>query len=214
MPPVRTLPVRISIFAKAPRAGLAKTRLIPELGAEGAAALARRMLDHMVGNARAAAIGPVELCATPALDDAAWHGVMLPPDLACSTQGEGDLGARLARHARRVLGTGERLLLVGTDCIELDAAKLRAAATALEQHDCVLHPTLDGGYALLGLRHYHDSLFSNIAWSTASVAATTIERIQQLGWSLQHAALLHDIDEPADLRHLPHDWRPTAGPAT
>jgi uncharacterized protein len=201
-------PVRTLVFAKAPRPGLAKTRLIPQLGAEGAAALARRMLDHMLASACAASIGPVELCATPAPEDPAWHGIVLPAGVACSAQGEGDLGERLARHARRVLGGGEALLVVGTDCIELDAMALRAAAQALHRHDCVLHPTLDGGYALLGLTRFHDSLFTDIAWSTASVASTTIERIERLGWSLHRAALLHDIDEPADLRHLPQHWQP------
>ncbi len=200
-------PVRTLIFAKAPRPGFAKTRLIPRLGAEGAAVLARRMLEHMLANALAAAIGPVELCAAPAIADAAWQGITLPTAIEFSAQGDGDLGQRLARHAQRVLARGERLLLVGTDCMELDALTLRAAAEALQDHDCVIHPTLDGGYALLGLRHYHNSLFTNVAWSTASVAATTLERIGQLGWSLQRARLLHDIDEPGDLQYLPDEWR-------
>jgi rSAM/selenodomain-associated transferase 1 len=201
-------PVRTLVFAKAPRAGLAKTRLIPQLGAAGAAALARRMLEQMLASACSADIGPVELCATPAIDDPAWDGVPVPASIACSAQGEGNLGERLARHARRVLARGESLLLVGTDCIELDAGRLRAAAQALQQHDCVMHATLDGGYALLGLTRYHDSLFTDIAWSTGSVAATTLERIERLGWSVHRAALLHDIDEPSDLRHLPSDWQP------
>ena len=169
--------------------------------------LARRMLDQMLSHALSAAIGPVELCTTPAIADPAWQDVAVPAGILYSAQGEGTLGDRLARHAQRVLANNEALLLVGTDCVELDAPTLRAAAAALEQHDCVLHPTLDGGYALLGLRHYHDRLFTDIAWSTASVAATTIERIQQLGWSLHCGARLHDIDEPADLQYLPADWR-------
>ena len=56
---------RIVIFAKAPRAGYAKTRLIPALGADGAARLARRMLTHMVNQALDAGVGPTELCMTP-----------------------------------------------------------------------------------------------------------------------------------------------------
>jgi rSAM/selenodomain-associated transferase 1 len=198
--------VRTLVFAKAPQPGLAKTRLIPQLGAAGAAALARRMLDHMLANALSAAIGPVELCASPALDQEAWRAIALPSNIAHSAQGEGDLGARLARHARRIVTAGEAVFLVGTDCIQLDADALRAAARALQSHDCVLHPTADGGYALLGLRHYDDSLFTQIAWSTDSVARTTLERIQRLGWSLHQGAVLHDIDEPADLRHLPEGW--------
>jgi uncharacterized protein len=199
--------VRTLVFAKAPRPKLAKTRLIPELGAEGAAALARRMLHHTLASAMAASIGPVELCAAPAVEDPAWQGVLLPAEISCSVQGEGDLGDRLARHARRVLAGGERVLLVGTDCVELDAARLRAAAQALRDHDCVLHPTFDGGYALLGLRRFHNSLFTDIAWSTDSVAATTLARIEQLGWSLHRAERLQDIDEPTDLQHLPASWR-------
>jgi rSAM/selenodomain-associated transferase 1 len=199
-------PVRTLVLAKAPRAGFAKTRLIPHLGAAGAAALARRMLDHMLANAASAAIGPVELCASPAVAEDAWHGIALPANITHSAQGEGDLGDRMARHARRIIQAGELLLLVGTDCIQLDACTLRAAAQALQNHDCVLHPTSDGGYALLGLRRYHDSLFAQIAWSTDNVARTTIERVAQLGWSLHQAAMLHDIDEPADLIHLPAGW--------
>jgi len=56
---------RIVIFAKAPVAGLAKTRLIPALGAETAARLARRMLLHTLHEASEAAVGQVELCVTP-----------------------------------------------------------------------------------------------------------------------------------------------------
>lgn len=199
-------PVRTLIFAKAPRPGLAKTRLIPRLGAEGAAALARRMLDHMLANALEAAIGPVELCASPAVSDVAWQGIALPDGITCSAQGEGDLGTRLARHAQRVVANGEALLLVGTDCIELTAEALRGAARALQSHDTFMHPASDGGYALLGLRRYEDRLFSNIQWSTDSVARSTIERIESLGWSLLRGAVVHDIDEPTDLQHLPAHW--------
>lgn len=200
-PAVRTL-----VFAKAPRAGLAKTRLIPRLGAQGAATLARRMLDHMLTNALQAGIGPVELCTAPVVTDAAWQGIALPQQITCSAQGEGDLGARLSRHAHRVIEAGEPLLLVGTDCIELDAQALREAARALHAHDAFMHPARDGGYVLLGLRRYDARLFSDIQWSTHSVARTTIERIQELRWSLLCGAVLHDIDEPADLQYVPPHW--------
>src|ERR1700719_312789 len=63
--PVRMSETRIIIFAKAPQPGLAKTRLIPALGAERAAELALRMLRVTLAEARQAALGPVELCVTP-----------------------------------------------------------------------------------------------------------------------------------------------------
>lgn len=200
-------PVRIVIFAKAPLPGFAKTRLIPALGANGAANLAARLLAHTVQEAIAAAVGPVELCLTPSIADSrAWENITLVQGICCSEQGEGDLGQRLARAARRVLANGEVVLLIGTDCPQLDASLLRQAAKSLTQYDSVLLPTYDGGYALLGLTRFHASLFTQVAWSTASVSATTQARILDLGWTVDELPRLNDIDEPADLQWLPAHW--------
>ncbi|SMF23278.1 TIGR04282 family arsenosugar biosynthesis glycosyltransferase [Pseudogulbenkiania subflava] len=207
-------PVRTIIFAKAPRPGLAKTRLIPALNAEGAANLARRMLDSTVDSALAAELGPIELRVTPAIDTPEWHGVTLPSAVAIGEQGAGDLGARLARAAEQAVARGETVLLIGTDCVEMSAALLREAAAALRRHDAVLYPTVDGGYALLGLNRYHPLLFSDIAWSTDTVAFDTTCRIARLGWSLRQGSMLHDVDEPADLRRLPAAWVSPGGVIT
>ncbi len=195
-------PVRILIFAKAPRPGQAKTRLVPALGVQGAAEVARQMLERTLAAALAARLGPVELCTAPPLTDSAWSGVALPDGLACSDQGEGDLGARMARAAARTIARGEAALLVGTDCAEMEATLLADAATLLADVDAVLHPTADGGYALLGLNRFDSRVFAGIAWSTDSVAATTLERLQALGWSMRVGRTLHDIDEPGDLVRL------------
>lgn len=198
--------VRLIIFAKAPQAGLAKTRLIPALGAAGAAQLARRMLAETLATALAANVGVVELCLTPAPDNAAWQGFNWPTEVQLSAQGEGDLGQRLARATRRSLALGCPLMLIGTDCPELTVELLRAAAAQLLSHDSVLHPTYDGGYALLGVQHDNPRVFADIHWSTASVAASTRERIAELGWSLAEGARLHDVDTADDLQWLPPDW--------
>lgn len=198
-------PVRIVIMAKAPRPGLAKTRLIPALGAEGAAQLAQRMLQHTLREALAAGVGPVELCRTP--DDASdWQNIVLPDRLSLSAQGDGDLGERMACVAQRVLSHAETLLLIGTDCPALDAGKLRQAAIALQSTDAVLVPATDGGYVALGLQSFDAAVFRDIAWSTADVAFQTLCRIGQLGWTVTRMHALHDIDEPADLQHLSPEW--------
>lgn len=198
--------VRIIIFAKAPQAGLAKTRLIPALGAERAAQLAQRMLETTLATAVAAQAGVVELCLTPAPDDAAWQSFSWPAEVQLSGQGEGDLGQRLARAASRGLAQGSPVLLIGTDCPELTPELLRSTATLLHNHDSVLHATYDGGYALLGLKHDNPRVFADIHWSTASVAASTRARIAELGWSLAEGERLHDVDTGDDLQWLPADW--------
>jgi hypothetical protein len=189
---------RVVIFAKAPVPGRVKTRLIPALGAEGAAALAREMLAGTVEEALATGLA-VELCGEP--DAANWHEVR--PALFLTSQGEGDLGQRLARAAARVLAE-DNILLIGADCPELDRSRLRAAAEALEDRDAVIHPAHDGGYALLGLRRFDRSVFEGIDWSTRLVAGQTMRKVEALGWSLHVGETLRDVDEPEDLSHLRH----------
>jgi rSAM/selenodomain-associated transferase 1 len=182
---------RIVVFAKQPAPGQVKTRLIPALGAKGAARLAAEMLERTIAEALATGF-EVELCGDP--DPASWYRG--PAETA--GQGEGDLGARLARAARRMIERGP-LLLIGTDCPGLDRLHLSAAADSLATHDAVIHPAQDGGYVLLGLSRFDRSIFDGIAWSTPTVAAATIARIAALGWSLDLRETLRDVDEPADL---------------
>ena len=189
---------RIVIFAKAPVAGKVKTRLIPALGPDGAARLAAEMLARTAREAAASGVGTVELCADPEPQHPDWMA-HIPEGVEPTSQGQGDLGERLGRTARRVIENGEKVLLIGTDCPDLDAGRLSDAASILVERDAVIHPTKDGGYALLGLARFDPSLFAGIAWSTESVAADTIVRIETLGWTLQVGETLRDIDEPADL---------------
>lgn len=198
---------RIIVFAKAPQAGRAKTRLIPALGPAGSARLAEQLLQLTMTQTLAAKVGPVELCVTPDMADPAWCEVSLPSGLQLTAQGGGDLGERLARAAQRRIENGESVILIGTDCPELTAQRLQVAAMALEDHDAVIHPAADGGYALLGLRRFHPHIFQDIAWSTDSVAYATLCRCGELGWSVHVADLLHDIDQPEDLVHLPESLR-------
>lgn len=193
---------RIVIFAKAPVPGRVKTRLIPALGEIGAARLAHRMLGATVAEAIAAALAIPELCVDPHPLDAAWSGFLPTAHLRVTAQGDGDLGERLARAARRSLLLGENVLLIGTDCPALGRKRLRAAAAALGSHDCVVHPAEDGGYVLLGLSRFDPRLFEGIAWSTSSVFGQTRARVEELGWSFDIRDTLRDVDEPGDLENV------------
>lgn len=194
------------VMAKAPLPGFAKTRLIPALGADGAAALAARLLDHALQQALAAALGPVDLCCAPDAAHPALARHAGRPGLVLSAQGDGDLGARMARAFARWLPHGP-VLMTGTDAPALDAAVLHQATAALQTVDAVFVPALDGGYALIGLRQPAPTLFEGIAWSTAQVMAQTRTRLATAGLRHVELAPLPDIDEPADLVHLPPGWR-------
>ena len=195
---------RLVIMAKAPRAGLVKTRLIPALGAQGAADLAWAMLQRTLRTAQASlgqAIHSVKLCASPALSDPAWQGYCTPAGMDWCEQGTGDLGQRMARVVQVGLAAGEAVLLIGTDVPDLTPALLQDAACALQTHDVSLLPTHDGGYALLGLRCFVPAIFVDMPWSTSAVCALTLQRLTSL--TVHIGPTLHDVDEAADLAHWP-----------
>lgn len=196
----------IIVFAKAPVAGLAKTRLAPALGAEGAAALAERMLRHALAQAVTADVGPVELCAAPDACHPALQAAAATLGAGLAEQGGGDLGLRMHRALARSLKCHPRALLIGTDAPALDAAMLRQASKALQDHDVVFVPALDGGYALVGQRRADPRCFSDMAWSHDRVMAETRERLRAAGMHWAELPPVADIDEPADLAHLPPGW--------
>lgn len=200
---MKHLDTHIIIFAKAPLAGFAKTRLIPALGEQGAATLAKELFDHAVFEALSSNVKSVELCVTPSIDHVCWHDINLPNNVTISSQGEGDLGQRMARAAKRALDMHHYVLLMGTDCPELTRQFIDSAVEELVCHDACLAPVMDGGYALIGLSIFHASLFENIPWSTDQVSALTLERFRMLDWQVAYLKKLHDIDEPSDLKFLP-----------
>lgn len=190
---------RILVFARAPVPGRCKTRLVPALGRTGAAALHRRLVRRTL--AAAAASGhPVELWCAP---DAAHgffaacrrdHGVRL------RRQPAGDLGRRMALALARALREDAAAVLVGSDCPEFTPADFRDAVAALARADCVLQPSGDGGYVLIGARRLERRALAGIAWSSGRELGQTRRRMARMRLSWFELVPLRDLDTPADLR--------------
>jgi hypothetical protein len=197
------------MMAKAPVLGFAKTRLIPALGEQGAALLAERLLMHTVETCfQTQAFTYIELCVTPNCQHISFESIREKYGLriSCSPQSEGNLGQRMSHTFERLLQNYAKVILIGTDAPALTAQALDQAAQALQQHDAVFVPANDGGYALIGLKRLLPKLFIDMAWSTDTVMHTSRTRLKQAGWSVHEFAPVFDIDEPADLKHLPVGW--------
>lgn len=192
----------LAILAKAPLPGMAKTRMIPALGAEGAARLQARLIQLTLATA---------LESTPAANITLWtaldhqHPLFLSLadtyGITLRAQPSGDLGARM-HHALQCMGKPG--LLIGTDCPALCRNILNLCFQQLNHADSVFLPAMDGGYALVGVRRTDPGLFSDISWGTSQVMAQTRERLARLGWSLSCPAKVRDLDTPEDLLHLSH----------
>jgi uncharacterized protein len=193
-------PVALAILAKAPVAGSVKTRLIPALGAEGAAALHARLIERTVATAGAAAIGPVTLWVTPAAPHAFFTALASRFQFALAAQPDGDLGARMLAACEAGAGP---VIVIGTDCPALTPLHLRQAADVLRDGaDVVVIPAEDGGYVLIGSRRPQPALFTDMTWSTDQVMAQTRQRLARSGFAWCELTTLWDLDRPEDLARL------------
>ena len=200
---------RLVVFAKYPRPGEVKTRLIPAIGAEGAAGIARTLFGRTVSEGvRACPLLGMDLEVRGTGAPEAAFRELHPGPWRYADQGSGDLGERLARSCADAAAAGApAVLLVGTDCPDLDASVFRAALDALETRGVALAPAADGGYVLLGLRPdtipgFEELLFGGIPWSTDRVARETLRSLESARVPTAVLPAFADVDRPEDLDSL------------
>lgn len=191
------------VFAKAPVAGQAKTRLIPALGAVGAAELHRRLVRHTLQNALAADVGPVTLCCAPDHKHPFFADCVHEYGIVLKAQQGADLGQRMAHALACGLRSSRHVLLIGTDCPLLGSESLRDAAQRLGAHgSAVFVPAEDGGYALVGVSDRVPDMFEGIAWGSDAVMAQTRSHLRSRSLAWQELPAMADIDTPRDLQRL------------
>ena len=190
----------IIIFAKAPIPGQAKTRLIPALGAHGAAALHEKLVIHTLNTTTQANLCPVQLWSADTTEHPFFNDMQRRYPITVKQQQGDDLGQRMSHAFDIVLTQRPYALLIGSDAPSLSHQDLYDALHTLQQGtECVLNPAADGGYVLIGLRRPNPVLFQNISWGGDTVLAATRQQLikQNLEWC--ELKTHRDIDRPEDL---------------
>lgn len=203
----------IVIFARAPELGAVKTRLAKAVGDERALALYEAFLDDTCALTQGLGARRV-LAVAGDVDHPRVAHLCKSQRLAVEPQGDGDLGARMARAIATHVAMGP-VVIVGSDAPTLPRAHLHQALDALMAHDVVIGPSDDGGYYLIGARVAVPELFHDMRWSTPTVLATTLERLA----GRSHAVLpaWHDVDSVEDSSWLKEELAalpPSVAPAT
>jgi len=204
----------VLVVAKAPLPGRAKTRLVPPLSAEQAAALGEALLADTLAACRAevADVGILHAEASESPVLRALAGADVPLLLQ---EGRG-LGDALRLGMRRLLAAGRPGALVSSDVPGLPRGSLRRAFTLLEEGRCdvVLGPALDGGYWLIAMREYSDAPFEAIPWSTPAVLAATLKRCEAAGLAVATIEPRRDVDTAVDLAFLREEIDDATAPRT
>ncbi|HET6751621.1 MAG TPA: TIGR04282 family arsenosugar biosynthesis glycosyltransferase [Actinomycetes bacterium] len=202
----------LAVIAKEPVAGLAKTRLVPALGAAGAARAASAMLADTLAAVRASGAEPW-LCFAPV--EARERLRRLAPGFGLLAQASGDLGDRLAACLADLLGAGaDRVAIVGADTPHIPAASYRRAFALLDEADIVLGPALDGGYYLVAAKASRPELFVGVPMGTEVVLTETLTRATRGGLLVAMLSPLRDLDRVEDLAAALAAGDLAAAPAT
>ena len=181
---------------------MAKQRLASCIGEERATAVYRALLEHTVQTISKGDHAGILYC-YPDTEHEFFRYCSSRYHVCLHSQQGDDLGARMFHAISSHLNGSRHVVLVGSDCPELEPSYIRHAFRLLEKgNDIVLAPTLDGGYALLGAGKITRSMFDGISWSTGQVLQQTLGRILELGWS--HACLpeVRDMDTLSDYRYF------------
>ena len=189
------------IFTRYPEPGKTKTRMIPALGAEGAAKLQRKLTEHTLQQAKVLRSSrSVFLEVHYVGGNQQLMEQWLGDNLTYYSQQQGDLGQKMCSAFTKAFAAGnERVVTIGIDCPDLNELLLNRAFELLKQKDLVLGVAEDGGYYLIGLSRLICELFVGISWGSDRVLAQTKNIADRLGLNTDYLPPLNDIDRPEDL---------------
>lgn len=190
------------LFAKTPQAGRVKTRLIPELGEQGARDFAAALIEECAQRGLDAWPGRVRLQVTPRADHPCFERLSHRHGIEVTLQSGSDLGERMFNALNEAYQRGAAAAVMGCDVPHCPPETYRTAHTFLTQGRSVVGPSPDGGYYLMGVNPPNPDCFDRVEWGGRKVFDTTLERAARAGIHLIVLQQLNDLDSAADIAAL------------
>lgn len=191
---------KLLIFTRSPVLGEVKTRLQPVYSPAQSLMLHTKLLLDTLSLTEKLTQCDSELCCTPNRNTMFFLQCEKNFPVRLTDQQGADLGERMAFALSVALQAFNKVIIIGTDCPELDEHYIEEALDCLNNVDVVIGPAVDGGYVLLGLTRFVPELFSNISWGSDAVLKQSRKVIEDLSLSYQELGIMHDIDRPEDLQ--------------
>lgn len=190
---------KLLIFTKSPVLGEVKTRLQPEYSPEQSLQIHKKLLLKILALTKELENIDIELCCAPNRNTMFFLECENNFPITLSNQQGADLGERMAYSLSVALQTYNKVVIIGTDCPDLDKDYITQAFNSLSDVDAVIGPAVDGGYVLLGLQKFQIELFNGFNWGSDTVLAQTREILNDLSYSYEELGIMHDLDRPEDL---------------
>ncbi len=188
----------ILIFTRNPELGKVKTRLAASIGQEKALQVYIELLQHTRKVVLETDYDKRVLYSDAINTKDMWNNHLFQK----KEQFGKDLGVRMYNAFREGFEEGyQKIVIIGSDLITLEANDLEKAFAALDTNDVVIGPAEDGGYYLLGLKSIPENIFKNKEWGTHTVLKDTLKNIKNLKYSLLEEK--NDIDTFEDIKDIP-----------
>jgi len=218
------------VFSKEPMLGQVKTRLIPSLGEQGALTLYKKLLKSTLDNCtrfieESLIHDPdkpsrtLKVCLAEKFSPIYAQQLKSDYDVEVSQQQGENLGERMANAIMHGLQNFSRVVIIGGDCVSVNAEYLAQAFSTLDQQDCVVGPAEDGGFVLIGIKKpknlqkrsrlydvmntkQQTTIFSDILWGESNVLHMLLANLEKLQVTFNVLPVRWDIDEVQDLKKL------------
>lgn len=185
---------KLLVFLRRPVLGNVKTRLASEIGEEEALKIYFNLLDgchEAFSNLKASVLLYFD---TAGNDGPGWMD-----QYRQRIQRGNDLGLRMMNAFREAIAEDDsHVVLIGSDCPELNEDHITRAFQFLQVNDIVIGPAADGGFYLIGMKRVHEKLFDGIVWSTSGVLKKLEENAGSLELNVVYLPVLADIDTVQD----------------
>jgi rSAM/selenodomain-associated transferase 1 len=193
----------LMIFVKNLIPGMVKTRLAEDIGIDKALDVYQELVHHTHKITKKIEVDKAVYYSEYVEIEDIWDN----GDFKLTSQKGFTLGEKMSNAFDEGFDSYNKVVIIGSDCYDLNAKIIKTAFEMLEENDVVVGPAKDGGYYLLGMKEYLPQLFQDKEYSTDSVLKELLDEAEEMELSVFKLPTLNDIDTLDDLKETDMDWQ-------
>lgn len=192
----------LMIFVKNLIPGMVKTRLAEDIGIDKALDVYHELVHHTHKITKKIDVDKAVYYSEYVEIEDIWDN----GDFKLTSQKGFTLGEKMSNAFDEAFDSYNKVIIIGSDCYDLNSKTIKLAYEMLEEHDLVVGPAKDGGYYLLGMKEFIPQIFQDKEYSTDTVLKELLVEAEELQLDVYQLPTLNDIDTLDDLKATDIDW--------